>query len=103
MTVKQTVPPTLPQITDAQEILFNPGRSSCTPSLYLASWLTLKTARGQTVNMDHIGAPAHRILPSDTLLTRIRAKVRAYAIVQGYSLADTPAPRPSATQQIGAC
>jgi len=102
MTAECIQPPTLHQIADAQEILFNPEHFCDFPHQFTKNWVLLKSARGQSVDLDRIGAPSHRIQPADTLFARIRAKVRAHAMQKGYALADTPAPRHRPAHKIGA-
>ena len=69
-----------PQTNDlakALEQVSNPEPYCAFPSLYGSAWKALKAARGQTVNFGTVGDVAHRIEPSDPVVTRIRNYARA--------------------------
>ena len=85
MTIKQ---PTQHQITDAQEILSNPEQFLELRHQFPNHWETLKTARGQAVNMARLTTAnkpilARRILARAKSLGRTRPQP---LILQGATL-----------------
>ena len=59
--------------------------------MFADAWQALKADRGQSVDTDRIGAPAHLVTISDdrdedARRARIRRRVRRYADAMGYPL-----------------
>lgn len=53
---------TTPQdMADARDVLTDPARHRCHPSVIQSHWQFLKEARGQRINWETIGPPAHRM------------------------------------------
>lgn len=61
-------------------------------TLFAAAWATMKAARGQGFDPQHlrpqhlIGCPAPAPEPLDQTLSRVGETVRSYAVKQGYRL-----------------
>lgn len=75
----------------ARKVITNPEKSYCRPEVLATSWAVLLTERGQTMHLDRIGPPAHRVIPDiiearPTQAERIRNKVHAHAQRRGYFL-----------------
>jgi len=93
----------------AFDVVTRPDTYALQPALLAHAWATLKEARGQSVNLDRIAAPAHLIAPaappvrrrdapphvSPATAERIRARIRAHMTYGAPARPDT-GPHPAA-------
>ncbi|MEP5728108.1 MAG: hypothetical protein ABJL67_01915 [Sulfitobacter sp.] len=76
----------------ARHVTVSPEAFANQPAVLGWAWETLKAARGQIVDHDTMGPPAHRVVPNPAYdpATKIRRRVQEHAARSG--LATTPAP-----------
>ena len=81
----------------ARDVIRNPAAFHGQPAVLASAWATLMEARGNRVNLDHIGPPAHRVVPDmipplqdEATLRSARVSARVAQIAQQKGLFQPP-------------
>lgn len=61
MNLRHILPASPHDMADARAVLTDPARHRAHPAVIQSHWQFLKEARGQRVNFDRMGPPAHRM------------------------------------------
>ena len=93
-------PVTRHQITSALSVITNPAHFCDRPQHFQTAWQTLKAARGETVDLGHVGPAIHQIENCQETATGIGgmsreclARLRAHAAAKRIPLVNTPWPQ----------